>query len=147
MQIRLLHEAGGLRTFTMVLEIGEQAMSCLERAAREHGLSAAQITAIGAFSEATLMYFDWERKAYVPVPVPGQTEVASLIGDIALDSNGEPVVHVHVVLGKRDGSALAGHLKEAVVRPTLEIVITEAPSHLCRRHDPDSGLALIRPEG
>jgi hypothetical protein len=34
-------------------------------------------------------------------------------------------------------------LIEAHVRPTLEVVIVESPTHLRRRHDEASGLALI----
>jgi predicted DNA-binding protein with PD1-like motif len=144
-KIKLLHQDGGLRTYVVVLDIGDEVMSCLEQAARSERLSAAQLTAIGAFSEATLLFFEWESKEYRPIPVTEQTEVAALIGDMALDQEGEPALHVHAVLGKRDGTAVAGHLKEARVRPTLEILINESPAHLRRAYDPQSGLALLRP--
>ena len=88
-------------------------------------------------------YFDWATKEYEEIPVNEQVEVAALLGDIALDQKGEPTLHMHVVLGKRDGSAIAGHLAKGHVRPTLEVVITELPGHLRRKHDPQSGLALI----
>lgn len=52
-------------------------------------------------------------------------------------------MHAHVVVGKSDGSAHGGHLLEAYVRPTLEVVLVESPAHLRRRPDRDSGLALI----
>jgi uncharacterized protein len=55
-------------------------------------------------------------------------------------------VHVHVVVGKRDGSAHGGHLIEAHVRPTLELILTEPPTSLRRRFDPETGLALVSPE-
>ena len=42
-------------------------------------------TAIDAFSEAVLGYFDWEKKDYEHIPVNEQVEVFSLIGDIALE--------------------------------------------------------------
>jgi predicted DNA-binding protein with PD1-like motif len=71
--------------------------------------------------------------------------VVSLVGDVALGEKGEPKVHAHVVLGRSDGSALAGHLLEARVRPTLEVILVESPGHLQRKHDDESGLALIRP--
>jgi predicted DNA-binding protein with PD1-like motif len=47
------------------------------------------------------------------------------------------------VVGKRDASAHGGHLLEATVWPTLEVVLTESPKHLKRRMDPAVGLALI----
>src|SRR5712671_3445851 len=68
-----------------------------------------------------------------------------LPGIIALGPDGNPALHIHCVLGRRDGAALAGHLIEGKVRPTLEVILTESPAHLRKRHDPESGLALIDP--
>jgi predicted DNA-binding protein with PD1-like motif len=70
--------------------------------------------------------------------------VLSLIGDIALDEGGKPKVHAHVVVGKADGTAHDGHLLEAHVRPTLEVILTESPKRLQRKHDKEAGIALIR---
>lgn len=144
MRTKLLHEAGGQRTFAVILETGEEAMGCLQEVARREKLSAAQITGIGAFREAVISYFDWDAKDYREIPVDEQVEVASLLGDIGLDEEDAPALHVHLVLGRQDGGALAGHLVRATVRPTLELVITESPSHLRRRKDAESGLNLIR---
>jgi predicted DNA-binding protein with PD1-like motif len=146
MRSRLLHEDDGQRTFAVVLESGEEALASLNAFVSRERIGAAQFSAIGAFSSAVLNYFDWESKKYVPIPVREQVEVASLTGDVALSPDGKPALHVHAVLGRRDGSALAGHLTEAQVRPTLEVVITESPAHLRKKHDPESGLVLIRPD-
>jgi predicted DNA-binding protein with PD1-like motif len=77
------------------------------------------------------------------IAVGEQVEVLSLVGDIALDGD-EPKVHAHAVLGRRDGSTVGGHLLEAHVRPTLEVVLVESPAYLRRLHDAASGIALIR---
>jgi uncharacterized protein len=144
MQIRLVHEMGGKRTYAVILQAGDEAISCLSSFAAAERIGGAQVTAIGAFSTAKLAFFDWETKQYRPIPVAEQTEVASLVGDIAVDPKGGPSVHVHAVLGRRDGTALAGHLLEGRVRPTLEVIVTESPAHLCKVKDAASGLALIR---
>lgn len=68
----------------------------------------------------------------------------SLVGDLARGERGEPKLHAHVVIGKSDGTAHGGHLMEAVVRPTLEVILIESPQYLQRQHDPETGLALIR---
>jgi predicted DNA-binding protein with PD1-like motif len=112
--------------------------------AKEQRLGASHFTAIGAFSGATLGYFDWQPKEYQKIPVREQVEVLSLVGDIALKDDGAPEVHAHVVVGKADGTAHGGHLLEAFVRPTLEVIVVESPAHLQRRYDPESKLALIR---
>ena len=77
------------------------------------------------------------------IPVRQQVEVASLMGDVA-ELDGKPALHLHIVVGKCDGQAMAGHLGEAHVRPTLEVIVTESPAHLRKRYDPASNLALIR---
>jgi hypothetical protein len=143
MQAKTLRESGE-RVFAVIFDTGEDPIAGLTRFAEEQNLSASSFTAIGAFSEATLGYFDWEKKDYERIPVPGQTEVLALVGDIAIEDANRKKVHAHVVLGKRDGAACGGHLLSAKVRPTLEVIVTENPSYLRRVHDPKSGLALIR---
>jgi len=145
MQQRRLHESNGQRTFVVVLDTGDEVAGCLRSFAEQQGILAAQITGIGALSEAVLLYFDWPTKAYQRIPVREQVEVVALLGDIAEAPTKCPEVHVHMVLGKRDGSTVAGHLGEAYVRPTLEVIVTESPAHLRKVKDPESGLALIRP--
>jgi len=71
-------------------------------------------------------------------------EVVSLNGGIALDPEGKPKLHLHAMLGRRDGTALGGDLGDGVVRPTLEVIITESPAHLHGAEDAASGLALIK---
>jgi len=142
MKSKLIHEHGGERTFALIFETGDEAMAGLTAFAKEHRLSAARFTAIGAFRDVTLGYFDWETKGYKKIPVAEQVEVLSLIGDVALNE-GVPTVHAHVVVGRSDGSTRGGHLLDGHVRPTLEVILVESPAHLKKRHDPISGLALI----
>ena len=144
MRSERIQTGAGQDTFVIILEAGDETMDCLRRFAAEEGIDAASFKAIGAFATATLAFFDWETKEYLPIPVEEQVEVASLTGDIALGPDGEPAVHVHAVLGRRDGSAVAGHLQRGIVRPTLEIVLTENAGPLRKQLDPESGVALIR---
>lgn len=144
MKAKLLNHANGARTFAVIFDTGDEVSGGLLRFAKENRLSAAQLTGIGAFQDAVLGYFQMEKKDYKRIPVREQVELVSLIGDVALDENGVPKIHAHVVVTRQDGMALGGHLLEAHVRPTLEVIVTESPAHLQRRHDATSGLALIR---
>jgi predicted DNA-binding protein with PD1-like motif len=144
MMTKLLDDSDGLKTHAVILETGDEVMASLGRFARDERVSGAKLSAIGAFRRAELAYFDWESKEYRSIPVEEQVEVASLNGDIGVDEAGEPALHLHVVLGRRDGSALAGHLKSGEVRPTLELLVTETPDHLRRVKDAATGLSLIR---
>ena len=141
MKSKLL-QAGAERTYAIVLDPGEEAMQRLMQFAKEQRLSAARFTGLGAFSDAVLGFFELEKKDYRRIAIAEQVEVASLVGDVALEG-AEPKVHAHVVVSKSDGSAWGGHLLEGRVRPTLEVLLIESPAHMQRKHDPATGLALI----
>jgi uncharacterized protein len=145
MQAKLINQTGHQRTFIVVLDTGDEVMTCLNRFVAQEALEAAQLSAIGAFRSAVLGYFDWQRKNYRHIPVDDQVEVASFIGDLARGPDNKPSLHIHCVPGCADGRALAGHLLEGHVRPTLEVILTDSPVHLRKRHDPETGLALIDP--
>ncbi|MGE3274689.1 MAG: PPC domain-containing DNA-binding protein [Vicinamibacterales bacterium] len=144
MEARLVHSDGEQRTFVLVFAAGDEVVSELTAFARRVELTGSGFTALGAFSEAVVAYFDWETKEYVRTPVKEQVEVLALVGDIAVAADG-PKVHAHCVLGRRDTSTRGGHLMEARVRPTLEVTLVESPAHLRRVPDARSGLALIDP--
>ena len=144
MRSKLINEASE-RTHVLVFETGDDVIPLLLAFAREHHLDASHFSAIGAFQRLTLGYFDWAKKDYERIPIDEQVEVVSLLGDIARKGR-EPQVHAHAVVAKRDGTAHGGHLLEATVRPTLEVILVESPAHLARRFDPQSGLALIDPD-
>lgn len=141
MHARLLSE-GERKTFVVVFDTGDEVVEGLTAFARDNRLDAAEFTGLGAFSDATLGFFDMDRRDYERIPVREQVEVLTLVGNVAT-ADGETKLHPHVVLGRRDGAALGGHLLEAHVRPTLEVIVTEAPAHIRRRTDAATGLPLI----
>lgn len=142
MKAKLLHEVEGLKTVALVFETGEQVNEQIVEFAREHEIHAAQLSGIGGFQGVTLGYFDWETKDYKPIRIREQVELVSLNGNISMD-DGNPKLHAHVVIGKVDGSAWAGHLLSATVRPTLELILVESPSYLRRVVDRASRLPLL----
>lgn len=144
MKSKLL-DATGQKTFALVFDKGDEVVAELTAFAKAEHVGAAHFTAIGAFSEVTLGYFQRDRKAYKRMVLAEQVEVLSLLGDIALDPTGVAKAHAHVVAGLSDGQTRGGHLLAARVWPTLEVILVESPAFLRKRHDPDSGLALIDP--
>jgi predicted DNA-binding protein with PD1-like motif len=133
----------GLETRVVVLDSGEEAVAALTKFANDAQLTTASLTAIGAFEKATVGWFDFEKKTYKKIEVGEQCEVLSAIGDVAIGDDGKASLHVHVVLGLSDGTTRGGHLLAGTVRPTLEVVLIETPSHLRRKKKPDLGIALI----
>jgi len=129
-------------TYAVVLDTGDEVVGELSKFVRDQEVEAASVTAIGAFGRALLGYFQWETKQYKQIAAEQQVEVLSLLGDVAVGDQG-PTLHLHAVLGKADGSVVGGHLLEAHVRPTLEVILVQPPSNLRKRKDPETGLALI----
>jgi uncharacterized protein len=136
---------GGVETRVVILDSGEEAFAALTKFANDAGITAASLTAIGAFERATVGWFDVDRKSYKEIEVSQQCEVLSAIGDVAVGDDGKASLHVHVVLGLSDGTTRGGHLLNGKVRPTLEVVLTDTPTHLRRKKKPDIGIALIDP--
>jgi predicted DNA-binding protein with PD1-like motif len=135
---------GEARTYLLEFRTGQEVMQGLLAFARQHKLVAGHLTGIGAISHAVIGYFDPQTKSYLRKDEPGQAEVLSLTGNLALNDN-EPFFHVHVALGRQDGSARGGHLFEATVRPTVEVVLTTYAKPLRRKIDPETGLPLLDP--
>lgn len=142
MRFKLL-QSGKEKTYAVIFDKGDEFTSRLTQFAAENKLGASHFTAIGAFRDVILGYFDRQSLQYQKIPVQEQVEVLSLIGDIALEE-GQPKVHAHAVLGRSDASTCGGHLLEAHVWPTLEVMVVESPEHLQRKMDAATGLALIQ---
>jgi predicted DNA-binding protein with PD1-like motif len=141
MKAKLINEFGE-KTYAVVFNRGDEMVEGLLYFAREKKIQASHFSAIGALSDVTLGYFNWSTKTYDRIPIREQVEVLSLVGNIVFD-NGEPKLHAHIVIGKSDGTAYGGHLIEGHVRPILEVILVESPSHLHRKMDAETGLALI----
>jgi uncharacterized protein len=133
----------GTETRVAILTSEEEAFTTLTKFANDAGITAASLTAIGAFERATVGWFDFEKKTYKKIEIAQQCEVLSAIGDIAVGDNGKASLHVHVVLGLSDGTTRGGHLLEGWVRPTLEVVLIDTPAHLRRKKKSGLGIALI----
>ncbi|HUL38035.1 MAG TPA: PPC domain-containing DNA-binding protein [Thermodesulfobacteriota bacterium] len=141
MKARLINEVAE-KTYAIIFEKGDEVVEGLLSFARKEKIQTSHFTAIGALSDVTLGYFNWTKKAFDKILIQEQVEVLSLVGNIVFD-NGDPKLHAHIVIGKSDGTAHGGHLIEGHVRPILEVILVESPSHLHRKTDKETGLALI----
>ena len=144
MQIRLVKDTPEEKVYVVIFHKGDEALSGLTDFAMQHDVQDAHFTAIGAVSGATLAWLDVPKKIYHRISVLEQAEVLSLIGDVAI-FNGKPVVHMHAVLGRSDGSTVGGHVFELEANPTLEVFVTVDSMPLKKRPDDASGMKLIDP--
>lgn len=144
MQVQVLNHSKQETTYAVIFGKDDEVLAGLAEFAEEKHLGASRITGIGAIHSATLGWLDPQKKMYRLIPIAHQSEVLSLIGDIAL-LHGKPVIHAHMVVGYPDGSVHGGHLIEAHVWPTLEVIVTEYPNVMRKKMDASSGMALIDP--
>ena len=144
MQVELLNPGEATKQYAVIFYQGDEAFSGLAEFAEKYHVTSAHFTAIGALNRATLGWFDPQRKMYKKIPINGQHEVIGMSGDIAL-YQGKPSVHTHMVVGSPDGTTRAGHVLEAYVSPTLEVMVTVDPIAMQKRFDPETDLTLIDP--
>jgi len=90
MKFRLLSEKDGVKQYAIVLARGDEVMSGLTDFARQNKVASASFTAIGAFSNATVTWFDNSKKEFKLNPINEQVELTSMIGNITL-VNGQPL--------------------------------------------------------
>ena len=144
MQVELLNPSEPIKQYAVIFYQGDEAFSGLLEFAEKYQITSAHFTAIGALNKVTLGWFDPQRKMYKKIPINGQHEVIAMSGDIAL-YQGKPVVHTHMVVGSPDGTTRGGHVLEAYVSPTLEVMVTVDPIAMNKRFDPETDLTLIDP--
>ena len=107
-----------------------------------YGPSAIAARRAAAFRSATIAYWNPATKEYEKIAVDEQVEVLSLAGNVGVDG-AETKIHAHVTLGRRDGSAIGGHLLAATVFPTLEMHLVDYGAAVVRGKDEETGLSLI----
>jgi predicted DNA-binding protein with PD1-like motif len=144
MQVQLLNPGEATKQYALIFYQGDEAFSGLLEFAEKYHVTSAHFTAIGAVDGATVGWFDPQRKMYKKIPITGQHEVIGMSGDIAL-YQGKPVVHTHMLVGGPDGTTQGGHVLEANVSPTLEVMVTVDPVAMHKHLDPETNLTLIDP--
>lgn len=144
MQVQLLNPGEPTKHYAVIFYQGDKAFSGLLEFAQKYHVTSAHFTAIGAVENATVAWFDPQRKMYKKIPINGQHEVIGMSGDIAL-YQGKPIVHSHIVVAGPDGTTRGGHLLAAHVFPTLEVMVTTDPVAMQRRFEPTIDATLIDP--
>lgn len=121
---------------------GEEVMKSLGEFLTKNNISLASFSGIGAVQKAEIGFYDLKNKKYLWEKIDEEMEVLSLIGNVSL-LDGKPFIHAHITLGDRNCNARGGHLKEATVGATLEIVLKKLTGKIKRTFDDEIGLNLL----
>ena len=110
---------------------GEDLFAGLVNIAKDHGIErGAILSAIGSLKDVAFVNV----RPHTAIPVPkedmiqideaGPFELLSLEGNFFPSlEGGDPVIHLHAILGTSSGSVTGGHLLKATVFTTAEIVL------------------------
>ena len=125
------------------LEPGDDLMDSILTVVKNHDVKSGFINCIGALKQFTLGYFDLDSKKYKMETFNENVELVSCIGSITYN-NGEPVIHIHICVGRSDYSIIGGHLaKPTLISITGEVSIFEIDQKLNRAIDSQFNLSLL----
>jgi len=121
------------------VEPGQELLSEVTRYCSEHNItSGVVIGIIGSVERAKLNFLMELPGKYESVEFPGPLEIVCAQGSVALKDD-SPIIHIHIQISSRD-VCRGGHLAEATVFSTAEVVIGELDQQLRRRADSYTGL-------
>lgn len=127
------------------LDKDDEVIASLISLCEKENIKVAQIQGIGGCEKAVVGVFDMDKRDYNRETVCGMLEMISLDGNVT-EYEGKPYVHAHATFAYHDESGqarvLTGHLLEAVIGLTGEIVLTPADGHITRRFVEDLGIRV-----
>ena len=144
-KVKLISGDGLTKTYILVFAKGDEVMSGLKEFAVKYQVKSAHFNAIGDASSVKFGWYDISKKMFKVMHLNEFAEITSLVGDITL-YNGNPVVHAHISAATQDGILHGGHLLEAFISPTLQLMMTVEPASLFKKLDPETGILIIDPD-
>ena len=130
------------KTIIARIDRGEEVLTQLKNIALKEEIKLASVRALGATDDFTVGVFKVDEKKYYANPFTGDFEIVSLTGTIST-MNGEYYAHLHMSAGDEQGRVFGGHLNEAIISATCEMVIEVIDGQVDRVRDESVGLNLF----
>lgn len=130
------------RNFLVRLERGEKVNDAIRRFCEAHKIANAYFVGLGSIEDPVLAHYRVDNRAYREKPMKGIFEITSLVGTVGL-FEGMPLVHSHVNVSDDEMRAFGGHLVDADVSATVELVLKDLESSKEKRHSDEIGLKLF----
>jgi predicted DNA-binding protein with PD1-like motif len=129
-----------LKNYLLRLYRGEDIFKEIEKFCENNGINGGIIHGMGAVSKAILGFFDGQK--YLEIVFDENLEILALSGNIAKGER--PIIHLHGVFGRIDGSSIGGHIfPGCIVSVTCEINILQSEPPPKRSKDQSTGLNLL----
>ena len=131
------------KTIVMRIDKGEEVRTQLKAMALKENVQLASVRALGATNDFTVGVFKVDEKKYYANHFTGDFEIVSLTGTIST-MNGDYYAHLHMSAGDEQGRVFGGHLNEAIISATCEMVVEVIDGCVERARDEEVGLNLFR---
>ncbi len=125
------------------LDEGEEIIERIRQLCKTSGIRPATISGIGAATRATIGIYELSKKQYSRKDLTGDHEITNITGNITT-FNGEVYLHFHANFSDREQRTWGGHLNEAYVGGTCELIIDIIDCDLDRVFDERVGLNIIK---
>lgn len=122
---------------------GEEIVSELTKLCEKEGIKLGTVSAIGAVDRLTIGLFNCSIKQYYKESLDDDFEIASLTGNIST-MQGETYLHLHITVTDGEFNARGGHLSEAWVSGTCEMIVDAIDGELDREFSHEIGLNLYK---
>lgn len=129
-------------TYIIRIDRGEEIVKVVNDICRKEKITLGSLSGLGAVDSAKLGLYSLEKQEYIVNEFEGEYEISSLLGNITT-KDGVPYVHMHMTISDITGAVMGGHLSEARVAVTCEIVIRTAEGTIERGLDPVIGINLM----
>ena len=123
------------------LDPNEEIVTTLMQVAEKEKIGLAMVQGRGAVKKVVMGVYNVPAQHYQANTLEGAFEMLSLTGTIDTMAN-KPYSHFHITVGDEHGAAHGGHLNEAVISATAEIIITKLSGTIDRRKSIETGLNI-----
>lgn len=124
------------------IDKGEEVLAVLKNVCEKNNIKAGFVSAIGAADRVKIGLFDTHTKTYNSEILSGDFEITNLTGNISR-KDGEVYIHLHITVCDEEYKAHGGHLNEAWISGTCEMLLTEVDGEIGRKFDENSGLNVF----
>ncbi len=130
-------------TIVARIDKGEEILQQLEVIAKKEEIKLASVSALGATNDITVGVFHTQEKKYYANHFTGDMEIVSLAGTVST-MNGDYYAHLHMSAGDTAGHVVGGHLNQAIISATCEMVIQIIDGQVDREFNREVGLNTFK---
>lgn len=128
------------------LDKDDNVVSSILNVCHKEKIQGGYIQGIGACDKAVLSTYISEKKEFVDHTYTGMIEMVSLMGNISIDDAEVPILHSHAIFSYLSNNGkievTAGHLKDAHISCTGEIVLRTTEEKIKRMFDEKVGIEV-----